>query len=385
MFTVSQIKQHLTGLGHGGTLNKVRNIDEMLERSAAQFLLKVHPLESIRVGSLTGTVHDNFYDYSLQSDFGAMIDLIPQDNRQTWDSAYRSPSGAFDLQKAIRNKVVSIEGRDGTKMIRINWKSRQGKTLNTMDSLTANGTWSSVGSAANLKANSIFKVSGNASIEFDLVATGDGIQNTTMSEVDMTDEDETADIFIPIYLPSVPTSITAIWGNDVTTNYWTSTAVTTQADGTAFRVGWNTIKFSWSTATESGTVDPTAIDAFKLTVTNATAMNNIRVDNIIFSIGRNFDMKYYSKYLYKNSAGTYLSKPSTDDDYVTIDNDTLPIYLFECLTDMAHQMEGTDSAFDLNFASGKLKELYPAYKGLYPSQAKKQAGRYGSNPARGRW
>ena len=69
-----------------------------------------------------------------------------------------------------------------------------------------------------------------------------------MDAVDLTDYDEVSDFFTWIYFGTVPTSVSAVWGNDLTANYWTSTAQTTQADGTAFKVGWNLLKFSWATA-----------------------------------------------------------------------------------------------------------------------------------------
>src|SRR3990167_9396204 len=173
MFTVQEVKSHLTGLGHGGTLNKVRFIDELFERSASKFLARCKPLETIRTGVLASTIHDDLNDYALPSDYNTLIDLIPQDNRGGWDTAYRTLAGQFDLHKAVRNKVVSIEGSEGTKVVRINWRTRQGKTIHTMNSLTDNGTWGAVASASGLVANTIFKVSGSASIEFDIIVSGD--------------------------------------------------------------------------------------------------------------------------------------------------------------------------------------------------------------------
>lgn len=380
MFTVTQVKDHLIGMGHGGTLNKVRNQYQMLERSASKFLLKNKPVTVMRKAALASTIHDDVYNYALPSDFGTLIDLIPQDNRESWDKAYRTLAGRFDLEKAIREKTLSIEGDSaGGKTSRINWRSRQGVTLHTMNSVTDNGTWGAVATAAGIVANTIFKVSGSASIEFDIVATGDGIQNTTMDAVDLTDEDEVGDFFVWVYFGTVPTSVSSLWGNDLTTNYWSSTAQTTQADGSAFKVGWNLIKFPWSTATETGTVAPATIDSFRITVASA-AQNNVRVDNIICSIGRNFDMQYFSKFLFINSAGTWLSVPASDDDNVAIDNDALPLYLFECLKDMAHQMEGSDSAFDINYAREELMELFPHFRAENPNQSKLAITSYGPKP-----
>ena len=387
MFTVGQIKSHLTGLGHGGTLNKVRNIEELFERSASKFLARCKPLETMRTGVLASTIHDDLNDYALHSDYNSLIDLIPQDNRGSWDSAFRNAAGRFDLEKATRNRTVSIEGSEGTKIIRINWKSRSSALLNTCDSLTANGTWSIVATASGLVIDTITKRKGSASLRFDVATTGDGIDNDDMTAVDLTDEDEVADVLFDLYIKNSAdlanfNSITAIWGNNLTTTLWTGVAQTAQADGTAFKIGWNQIKVPWNTATETGTVAPATIDSFRVTTNIDAAIGDLRLDNIRFSIGRNFDIKYYSKYLYKTTAGVYISKPTSDDDSVTIDNDSLPLFLFELLKDMAHQVEGTDSAFDISYAERELKELYPAFRAEYPSQSKKMIRSYGGSP---RW
>lgn len=389
-FTVGQIKTHLTGMGHSGTLNKVRNQAELFERSISRFLLKCHPLETIRVRALTDTIHDDLNDYTLPVDFLALIDLIPQANRSSWDRAVRDNAGMFDLQKAIRNRVVSIEGSEGSKIIRINWQSRSPKVLHSMESLTDNGTWAAVAGASGLVRDTIIYRKGGASIRFDVASTGDGISNSGMSAIDLTDEDEVADVLFDLYIKNDTdrgnlTSIQTRWGNDLTTNYWTGVSQTLQADASALQVGWNEIRIPWSTATETGTVAPATVDSFRATFTLAAAINDLRVDNIRFSIGRNFDLKYYSKFLIRNVASTLVSLTTSDSDTVLVDNDTLPLFLMELLIDMAHQMEGSDSTFDISFAEKQLSILYPAYKGINPSQVQKVAGRYGSSPARGRW
>src|SRR3990167_5846696 len=386
MFTISQLKNHLIGMGHSGTLNKVRNPYQMFERSASKFLLKNKPVTVMRSSVLTDVVHDDLNDYDLPDDFGSLIDLIPQDNRETWDSAYRTLAGRFDLDKAVKNRMVSIEGSSaGGKVIRINWKSRAATGLHTMDSLTANGTWSAVATASGLVADEIYKRKGSASIRFDVSATGDGIDNDDMDTVDLTDEDEIGDLLFDLYIRDATelaklTSITAIWGNDLTTAYWTGVAQTLQADGSALKVGWNTIKVPWSTATETGTVAPATIDSLKFTITRTASIADLRIDNVRMSIGRAFDIKYYSKFLFINSASTWLSIPASDDDNVAIDNDALPLYLFELLKDMAHQMEGSDSAFDINYARQELEELYPHFRSENQNQSKKAVTSYGPRP-----
>ncbi len=384
-FSRTQIEEHLSAMGHSATLNKVRYQEALYERAAAKFLLKTKPLEAMRTQPLASVVHDDLNTYALPSDYGTFIDLIPEDNREAWDSAVRNGAGQFDLHKALKNRVISIEGSEGTKIIKINWKSRSPKVLATMDSLTANGTWSAVATASNVAADTITKTKGSGSIRFDVAATNDGIQNTGLATQDMTDENGVADVLFDLYIKNSTdlanlTSITARWGNDLTAKYWTGVAQTLQADGTAFKVGWNTIKVPWSTATQTGTVDATAIDSLKFTCTVSGAISKLRIDNVRFSIGRNFDLKYYSKYFFKVN-GAYASRPTTNgDDLFLCDNDSLPLYLFECLKDMAHQLEGTDSAFDIKYARQELQELFPFFRAEYPSQAKKMTSNYGGKP-----
>lgn len=397
--TITQIKEHLSAQLHGGTLNKVRNIEALFERVSNNVLTHIDPLETMRITPLTNVIHDDVYNYSLPSDFKSLVDLMPQARRESHDSANRGYAEKFDLLKELTNKKVSIEGSDGDKIIRINWRSRQGVVLNSVNNVDDNGTWDAVATASNIVQDTIVYQSGNGSVRFNIVADGDGINNDDMSEVDMTDEDEIGEIFFWMYFPSVTnlTSITAIWGNDLTANYWTGVAQTTQADGTDFKVGWNLIKVPWSTAAETGTVDPATIDSFRVTCVTTGAIDNVRLDNIVFSIGRAFDMKYYSKFLIQNISGTYISRTTSDDDVVVLDNDGINIYLQECLIAAAQQVEGADSTFDINFARLELDGnplasdpsarlgLYGKYRGEHPSQVKKAITHYGSLPNRRRW
>ena len=378
--TITEIENSLSAMGHGSTLKKVRNRYALYKRVAHTLLTKVDPIETIRVQQLSSAIHDDLQNYPLATDYKKLIDIAPVQDRQSSDRASRMYAEPFAATLNLRNKGISIEASEGVKFIRLNWKDSSAKTLNTMDSLTANGTWSAVGSAAGLKANSQYHLSGSASIEFDLVASGDGIQNTTMTAVDLTDEDEIADFIIPIYLGAVTnlTSISVRWGNDVTTNYWAGVAQTTQADGTAFRIGWNFITAPWPTATETGTVAPATTDSLRITFAATGAISNIRVDNILVSNGRFFDCKYYSQYVFKNSAGVWIPIPTSDNDSLVLSGTAEQIFILESLKAAAQQTEGKDSTFDLNYANNELVPLYQAYRSEFPSMSKRAVGSYSS-------
>lgn len=393
-YTITQVKEHLTAMMHGGTLNKIRNFNPLLERTANTVITKCDPITTMRTQPLVDLIHEDVFDYTLPSDYKKAIDLMPQEERDTNDFAYRQYAGTFDLKKMIADRVISVEAREGTKVLRVNWRDKPPRSVHNMDSLTANGTWSTVGSATNLRIDKQFKFSGSASVRFDLVATGDGIQNTDFQTLDLTNEDETADFFVRVYLPDITnvTSVSLAWGNDLTTNFWTGVAQTTQADGTAIQTGWNLFQFPWDTATETGTVDATAIDSAKVTIAASVALPDVRVDAITVSIGQPFNLKYYSAFLFQTSAGTYIRQPSDDTDVLLLDELSLNIFLNEALIEMAQQAEGEDSTFDITIASRRLngdptspdrvlrKGLYAQYRVEYPSQSKKiTASWFGSN------
>src|SRR3990167_2416105 len=385
MTTITDLKASLTGIGHGGTLNKIRNIEALFERAANTMLANIHPIETERIAALSNAVHDDVYNYTAPSDFKTIIDLLPQDNRDSLDTSKRRYPERFDARKLISNNEISLESNEGTKFIRINWRSKAPKTFHTMDSLTSNGTWTTVGSATGLAVDELFKVSGSKSIRFNVAASGDGLSNTGANALDLTDWDELADWFMWLYFPAVSalTSVTARWGNDVSSNYWESTAQTAQADGTAFKVGWNLIKFPWNTATETGTVAPATIDSFRFVIASTAAINNVRADNILVSLGRNFDIKYYSQYVFRNSSGTFLRQPASDDDNLVFEGTALQIYQLECLKAMAQQAEGEDAVADFEYARKELhgdagapdpiqrRGLYAKYRSEFPSAAKK--------------
>lgn len=380
-YTIQAAENHLTGMGHGSTLNKVRNRYALYERAANTMLTKINPITTMRTAALSQAIHSDVYNYTLPSDYKKIVDLIPQDDRTYLDDANRVLARDFDVKKAIKDKVISIESSEGTKYLRADWSSNGRKTLHNMNSLTANGTWTVVGSAANLEIDTLYKKSGSGSVKFDVVATGDGIQITDITDVDLSNLDEKGELFVDVYIPdaSLVTSLTLIWGNDLTVNYWTGVAQTAQADGTTFKNGWNIVRVPWNTAIETGTVDPTAIDALKFTVTGS-AQTGIRVDNITASLGRLFDIKYYSAYFFTNVTGSWITQPTSQSDHVMADELSLNIFLYESLILMAQQMEGEDSAFDINFAKSELIELYALYRTEYPSQTKKSVGSWTSPP-----
>lgn len=376
---------------HGGSIQRITNIDELAYRAGMNVISKIDPAETRRITNLVNPVHRDIYDYALPTDFKKIADLRPQVNRTMRDNFFARFSKDFDLRKRMEDRTIQIKDTDANRTIRINFDiSPSPIVINSMDSLTGNGTWGAVGTAANLSVNSLFFISGSNSIEFDLLASGDGLENTTMTAQDLSEHDEISELFVWVYVndASLLTSVTMLWGNDLTANFWTGVAATTQFDGTAFRNGWNLCKFSWDVATETGTVDPSLIDSIRVTVAS-TAQNNVRIDHVTSSIGKIFEIEYYSKFLWRTAAGVYKATPSEDDDILNLDEPSYNIYLNELGLLASQQNQGADAGADIAhfrtelYGGGTQIGLYETYSRDFPSEEVKKQGIYYKIP-RGR-
>jgi len=358
-YTISNLKDDLTGLAHSTSLNKIQNKNSLFNRVAKKVLARIDPPTTIRSQQITNAVHGDIYDYSCPDDLKGkkVVDIKPQVNRDEGDSLSQRYSKRFDLRKG--NNTFYIAYKDGESRLRLSKAIAPSPTaIHQLNSISDNGTWVVGGDAENLAKDTLHHVDGSACLNFDLDGSGTTgyIENSTMTDIDLEDLDEIAQIFVWVYLPdaSAITNVILRWGNSSTV-YW-SDAQTSPHDQDSFKNGWNLIAFDWNGATETGTVDPTAIDYVRVTITyDGTADTDFRVDKISASSGEIWEVEYYSKYLFQSSGGTWKETTNADTDIINLDTESYNIFTFECLLAMAQQAQGEDSSFDINFAE---KELY---------------------------
>ena len=386
MYTISEVKDDLAGILHGTNTNNITNLDDLLERAGRKVVAEIDPAETRRITNLSQAVHNDIFHYTLPSDVkgNKIIDIRPQANRNEADSMTQFLGKEFGKYKNRIDELISVRHNDGTKFIRIARTTDAYKLLNGFNSLTDNGTVAIVGTASNLRVNSNFALQGGKSVEFDVATTGDGVKVTGMTAIDLTEHDEESDHFVSFYVEDASdiNSVTPIWGNDLTANYWTGTAQTTQANGNGFRSGWNTIRAEWTNATETGTVDPAAIDSLQLIFNVDAAVSNIRVDQWISSVGEIMEIEYYSRYLFRNTSGTWSEDITSDDDIVNLETDAYNIFLYEAAIAAAQQVMGEDGVSDINFfrqelhGGGNQLGLYRKYRNDNPTEAIKPQQTY---------
>lgn len=221
---------------------------------------------------------------------------------------------------SLEEPSFAIDRIDNKTMLGIAYQSKHGaKTLHACDSYDGNGTWTADttnGDATNITTDVLEFKQGSGSVNFDADVSQSGnnkteIYNSDMSEVDLTDDVNLSSLVMWVYIPDVTnfTSVTTYWGSSATV-YWSAT-VTTDIQGNAWVDGWNEIKVDWSDASETGTVDETAIGYLQIDFNYAGGQTNetdYRIDHIRMIRPEILTLHYSSWVIGTNNSGTDLTE-----------------------------------------------------------------------------
>jgi hypothetical protein len=379
-YLISNLKDDLETKFHGSSLNKLKgSIYNKIYEAARNVLNGMDPVDTIRTAQITNAIYDDVYSYVAPTDLkdDKIVALYPQANATAADNFSNVYSEGFTLNKF--RETLNVRYNSGVKTLRLSKETTAGSTLNTCDSVTANGTWAVGGSGADIAADSLYKISGSASLKFTINSGGTSsyIENSTMTAVDLSGFENNGAMFAWVYIPST-TVITAValrWGSSSSDYY--SVSVTAAHDQTAFVTGWNLLRFDWQGLTPTGTPVDTAIDYVRVTFTHTTAGTTpVRVDSVMAKLGAIWEIDYYSKYLFRNTSGTWIEKPTAETDIVNLDTTGYNVLLYEVCLICAHELQGEDSRYDMDYFREKRKEAWDAYTGNNKSQTMKKQSSY---------
>ena len=389
-FNITNVKSELSGILHGTQMNQITALDALIYRAARDVLLDVDPNETIRITPITNAVFNSVYDYAAPDDLkgNGIIDIRPQVNRKGTDVWTQQYNQDFDVNKTSYMDNFTVNWNSAVKSLRINAPSLSAPIqINTCDSLTSNGTWTATSDAENLSVDSINYVSSSGALQFDLKAdppvfpatTVTGyLENSTISPIDLTSVAGQGTGFLYTYLPngSYFTDVNIRVGSDAS-NYWTQTATTTQF-GTAFQNGWNLLQFSFDGATAVNSPDITKIKYIRVTWTyNGTAQTAVRLDQITVALGTILEVEYYSKFLFRTSAGAWQETVTDDTNIVNLDTDSYNLLLYKIAQLAVQQQQGIDAAgFDGKYFKDEYDSRLERYYYLYKSQKQKPSGYY---------
>lgn len=363
---ITTLKGVLSRKFTGASIDDVEGISDysLFKEAAANMVNEINPAETTRKTTLS--VFEGVYDYSPPADFKGLVDIGPQAQRNVSDNPTRRFSEDFDTHK--NNNDFTIEWRDATKILRYSKSVGNSESIHTMDSLTANGTWD--GTAANISADTFNPYKGSASIKADY-DTGEYIENDDFTAIDLSDHENQSTLFLAGYFPdgSLITNISLRWGSS-SSAYFSRTATAPQFG--SFANGWNLIPFDWNGATETGTVDTNAIDYLRITPTLSASDTDIKFDTIFSALPKVNDLLYYSKYLFRSSAGVWKETPTADSDLINLDTDAENLFVYECVRLIAIAMQGRGEIYitytNMLYGTPQVVGMYARYKTRNPDE-----------------
>jgi hypothetical protein len=376
-FTIGNAKDDLSGILHGTTVNSITGIDRLLERAGRTVLSRIEPSESARRSELT--VYDGVEEYDPPDDFKdrKVRDIAPQVNRSGSDN-FRNVVGN-DFERDNENNTFSVVEYDGSKVLKL--KKRLTPAKKSFAHFTDDEGWAADGTGlTSLTLDRLIYAEGGTSLKFNKASaqTSGNIATSTISSVDLTDYQDIAAAFLRLWLPNAAaaaglTSLNLRWGSSVSA-YWANDA-TTPHNRSAFKAGWNLVRFDWPTSS-TGTPDETAVDYARLALTTTSAaINAIRVDDLFFSIGKILDFEYFSSYAFRDSNGTWRESVENDETIINLGPTSYNIFLYEAAILCAQQVQGENSSNDITFfremlhGNGKQAGLYAEYLEGNPNEA----------------
>ena len=393
MYNVQALKADLTGVLHGTQLNQITGLDNLINRAARQLLLDIDPQETKRTLEFVNPIFNTVYDYPIASDVkgNKLIDIKPQVKRLPLDTWKQTYNQAFDV---IKNNIFSqmnmftMNFNSSIKTIRINSPFLNPPVIiNNIESITNNGTWVVGGNASNLAVNNTNFVQGASSLQFDTTIGASYIENSTMTEIDLSKYVNQSSIFVWVYVPTGTdlSSVNIRFGSDAS-NYY-SLSVTTNQEGTAFINGWNLCQFPWASMSQTLNPDTTKINYARVTLNTITSnMTACKVNGLNSILGTIMEYEYYSKFLFRNaSTGSYQETVLDDSDLINLDTESYNLLTNKVAEFAVQQQQGLDAQF---FDSGYFKNEYNQgimkYKSMYKSELSKPQSQYYTMPNK-RW
>lgn len=378
------LKSQLEGVLHGTTLNQITNIDRLIDRAARTMLLEIDPMETKRISPLPTPIYSDLFDYALPVDLkgNKIIDIRPAITRNSGDFISQTYNQSFDKGKNTKNKSqFTINFDAAVKTLRLNDTSLpKGTILDDMDETTG---WVVSGDDGNgLFLDKQNYISGKSSIKVTTNALGTDLTLTkTITEpLDLTEFKDNSTISVYVYIKDTPTNVTSITlrvGSSFG-NYYDSTVYQT-ASQTAFDVGWNLISFPNIWLNDVGAPDITAIDYIFLEVgLTAGATSYLNFDNILCVGGKQMEIEYYSKYLFRDAlTNTFQEEVSDDSNLINLDTDSFNIFFNLCAFYCVQQQQGASGlAFDSNFFGQEYLKAKQRYQLLYRSEVQKPQEMY---------
>lgn len=358
-FTVAKLKDSISGQLQGLNLDRVKNLNVGLERTARQLLIELDIPEASLQENIT--IYDGVFDYAgLTNIFGqAVTDVRPQGvSRDATNYAYRVPPEQFDREKNLgtTGTRITFETKNGTAITRI--ESILPKVKATLDSMSSTTGWTAAGSASGLTEDDVVYYDSPASLRFTLTGASTGTLTKSLTAQDLSDYQNVGVAFLAVRLPDSAsttdlTSVALRLGSSASA--YDEVSVTSGFLGAWTAGEWLLLAFDFSAAASTGTPDWTVIDYAYLSFVHAATLTNIRVGGLWLAYPCPVTVLYQSPAIFLPQSGTTpLSTITNDNDTVLLNDAAFAIYELKCAKTIAEQQGGTLANANIAIIDDKL-------------------------------
>ncbi len=382
--TVQEWKQSVAGLLTGTNLQNVTYLDTALSRAARRVAQKMDAPEA--TGREAITLYNGVYYYRAPEKlFGTAVNIIrPQGNvNLPYATTTKVPMDLFTRGKFYfpNGYALDLEYNKGEGIIGISSNIPLPKlelsTMSDADDFTAGG------SASGLITDTVNFWQNPASIRFNLTGASTGTITGSIEAVDGTSYDGVGGVFLAIQTPSAAnlTSIEARVGSSASD--YVSASETEGFLGAWTANDWLLVAFDLAGASETGTVDWSALDYIQVRITTGATITNFRLGGMWMSQPSINEIIYQTAAIFKDSTTGALSQSITSDNNLIILNDAaFTILEFEGAKEVALQMSGGTyteqiKGFDDVLLGNNAQEgLYQRYTANNPSNQLRQIDSY---------
>jgi hypothetical protein len=353
MYTIATIFSTALQVFGGASQASFRSPNQTISQAVLEVTNNVTLVESRRVVPLLPAIYGGEYLYPIGNDVDKIIDIIPMVGRSVDNlSNFRNTtSGIIKNDILGTKKLFNIEYRNGVRVLRLDngLTADMPMVLFNGDSLTESGTVAVSGDANNLSLNTIMQMSGVGAIDFNITPNTNqavfqvtGIEPRDLSPITK-DGSFTLGIFVPQELVGHITSISLAVGDDTFTNTLTMSSNQNMYGG-AFIHGWNFVQFKYRSGIEAGTFDNTAVTAIKGTINHDSTnpVTGVLIDSINAHKGLGYNLEYYSRFHFINSAGALIEKAESQglDDKVITSQEGFNLIVHEARKLMDFELKG---------------------------------------------
>lgn len=380
-YTRSDYKTRINA-GIKGKVGVLISANDLMNQAARMVAAEIDMRSMRRKTELTPSLFTNIFEYTCPTDLKdyKIIDIDPQTDRKQTEYTL-VPFEEFGRRQG--KNTIAISDEDFVRKLLVSGTPVNDKniTISTMDSLTAGGgTWALFGDGTNLAADTDNYVRDNGAISWDISAAGGttaGIQNSGLNSFDLTDYlGGNGSIFVWVYITSTTNLTNFILRVGSSSSDYYSKTVTTQADGTALANGWNLLRFALTSLSETGSVTDTACDFVALYMTKTAGKvseTDYRFDNLLLKKGEIHNLRYYSKYPWQSSGGTYKENSTLDSDLLNADTTEFDLLVAKGIELAGEEVDETDAS---ERAARRYTQMKQSYQMSNPSEAKNMVQLY---------